>query len=74
MAMEGKSDRSRDSEVSKSALLYIPLRGCMSRDLPVAGEAVIRMPVSLRSLRLRKRGRPLSLLCSYPQRHGSVMN
>ena len=53
MAMEGKTDRSRDSEVSKSALLYIPLRGCMPRDLPVAGEAVVRMPVSLRSLRLR---------------------
>ena len=53
MAMEGETDRSRDSEVSKSALLYIPLRGCMTRDLPVAGEAVIRMPVSLRSLRLR---------------------
>ena len=53
MAMEGKTDRSRDSEVSKSALLYILIRGCMPRDLPVAGEAVIRMPVSLRSLRLR---------------------
>ena len=26
MAMERKTDRSRDSEVSKSALLYIPLR------------------------------------------------
>lgn len=74
MAMEGETDRSRDSEVSKSALLYIPLRGCIPCDLPVAGEAVIRMPVSLRSLRLRKRDQPLSLLCSYPQRHGSAMN
>lgn len=53
MAMEEQTDRSRGSEVSKSALLYIPIRGCMSRDLPVAGEAVIRMPFSLRSLRLR---------------------
>ena len=33
MAMEGKNDRSRDSEVTKSALLYIPLWGCMPRDL-----------------------------------------
>ena len=37
-----KKDRSgRQCKVSKSALLYIPLRGCMPRDLPVAGEAVI---------------------------------
>ncbi|MBR1478410.1 MAG: hypothetical protein IJ608_10670 [Lachnospiraceae bacterium] len=42
MTMEGKTDRSRDSEVSKSALLYIPF-GMYACDLPVAGLSVIRM-------------------------------
>jgi len=74
MTMEGKTDRSRDSEVSKSALLYIPSGDVCRATLQVAGEAVIRMPVSLRSLRLRKRGQPLSLRCSYPLKHGSAMN
>ena len=37
MAMEGKTDRSRDSEVSKSALLYIPFG--MYEDAPRWGLA-----------------------------------
>ncbi len=67
MAMEGKTDRSRDSEVSKSALLYIPSGDVCRATLQVAGEAVIRMPVSLRSLWLRKGVNPFRCVAAIPK-------